>query len=259
MHRTLMIIAVALLLPLGAGAAEATDSLAAALATYWASAVNTDAMTQAERDAFARGFNDNFSTDDPLRQQYLRGAMMAANVENSLMQAAQMGLHVDAAALGSAFVKVMTGGSVGFTPESAQAYIDRQVAPGEAKEFSDESQAAFLAEAARAEGAVTTPSGLVFQVITEGEGPYPTDSDTVSVLYTGRLSDGDTFDTTEQPIDLKVAGVVPGFSEGLRMMKPGGRYRIVIPATLAYGKEGIRGVIPGGAAIDFTVDLLGIK
>ena len=106
---------------------------------------------------------------------------------------------------------------------------------------------------------MTTPSGLVFQVLTEGEGPMPADGDTVSVLYTGRLSDGSEFDSTDKPVDLSVSGVVPGMSEGLKMMKPGGRYRLVIPSDLGYGNRGIRGVIPGGAALDFTVELVGIK
>lgn len=257
--RSLILLSIAAALGLQARAAEPTDSLASALATYWGSAINTTALSQAERDAFAKGFEENFQSQDSIKAQYIRGAMMAANISRSIAEAAMMGLDVNPTALAEAFGKVVRGGSVGFTPESAQAYIDRQIAPEEAREFSVESQAQFLATEAARPGAVTTPSGLVFQVLTEGEGPMPTDGDTVSVLYTGRLSDGSEFDSTDKPVDLSVSGVVPGMSEGLKMMKPGGRYRLVIPSDLGYGNRGIRGVIPGGAALDFTVELVGIK
>ncbi len=257
--RSLILLSVAAALGMSAQAAEPTDSLASALATYWGSAINTAALSPAERDAFAKGFEENFQSEDSIKAQYVRGAMMAANISRSIAEASVMGIEVSPEALAKAFVTVVRGGSVGFTPESAQAFIDRQIAPEEAREFSAESQAQFIATEAAVPGAVTTPSGLVFQVLTEGEGPMPKDGDTVSVTYTGRLSDGSVFDSTEKPIDLTVSGVVPGMSEGLKMMKPGGRYRLVIPSALGYGERGIRGVIPGGAALDFTVDLVGIR
>ena len=95
---------------------------------------------------------------------------------------------------------------------------------------------------------------------TEGEGAQPVSGDEVEVTYTGRLSDGSVFDSTDSPITFGVDRVVPGFSEGLKLMKPGGRYRIVMPASLAYGERGAGGgIIPPGAAVDFTVDLIGIK
>ena len=123
---------------------------------------------------------------------------------------------------------------------------------------SAESQQAFLDAQKSREGVVETPSGLLFEVITEGEGTPPGLNDTARVTYTGALADGTVFDSTEKPIDLPVSGVVKGFSEGLQMMKPGGTYRLFIPASLGYGDKGAGGVIPPGAALDFTVTLLDV-
>ncbi|MDE5647858.1 MAG: FKBP-type peptidyl-prolyl cis-trans isomerase [Muribaculaceae bacterium] len=77
----------------------------------------------------------------------------------------------------------------------------------------------------------------------------------MTVSYEGRLSDGTVFDTTETPIAMTVGTLVPGFNQGLMKMRPGGTYRLVIPAEMGYGREGIPGVIPGNAALDFTVTL----
>lgn len=244
-----------------AAAAEPTDSLASALATYWAGAVNTSAMTPAQREAFAGGFDAYFLRGDSLATPYLRGAMMALQIEASVAEAATIGLHVDPQALSAAMSAALRGLPTGFTPAQAQDYIDRQVAPEEAAAFAPEAQEAFMAEAAARPGAVVTPSGLVFEVITEGEGPMPAPGSEVKVTYTGRLSDGTVFDSTdgEAPVAFNVDRVVPGMSEGLKMMRPGGTYRITFPASLGYGREGVRGVIPGGAALDFTVGLIEVS
>lgn len=236
------------------------DSLAAALATYWAGAVADPRLSEAEREAFAKGFEEHFLKSDSLDVQYLRGAMMASQIGRSVADAATMGLHVDRAALASAMSAALRGLPTGFTQRQASDYIDRQVAPEEAAAFSLEAQEAFLADAAARPAAIKTASGLVFEVITEGEGPMPEPGSAVMAGYTGKLSDGSVFDSTEgeAPVRLSVDGVVPGMSEALRMMRPGGTYRITFPASLGYGSEGIRGVIPGGAALEFTVNLIEI-
>ncbi len=77
-------------------------------------------------------------------------------------------------------------------------------------------------------------------------------------MYTGRFYDGVEFDRTDSPVTFAVADLTPGFSIGLTMMRPGGRYRLAIPSSLAYGPQGIPGAIPGNAALDFTVDLIRI-
>lgn len=237
-----------------------TDSIADALATYWGAAVNTSRMSAGEREAFARGFSEAYAANDSLQEAYLRGGLMGVGILRSVDEAAGMGLEVNRARLGEALAKVLRGGSTGMSETEAREYIDAQIDPAGAKAQSGEAQKAFVDSMAALPGAVTTPSGLVFIVETEGEGAQPVSGDEVEVTYTGRLSDGSVFDSTDSPITFGVDRVVPGFSEGLKLMKPGGRYRIVMPASLAYGERGAGGgIIPPGAAVDFTVDLIGIK
>jgi hypothetical protein len=105
----------------------------------------------------------------------------------------------------------------------------------------------------------TTASGLQYQVVKEGEGPSPTPTDIVLVHYTGRLQDGTVFDSSQgkQPVPFPVTGVIPGFTEGLQLMKKGGTYRLRIPPNLAYGAAGAGGgVIPPNATLDFEIQLL---
>lgn len=155
----------------------------------------------------------------------------------------------------------LAGETFGMDREAADNYLHEAMAKlyPAPEPLSPESQQAFLNEQKAREGVIATPSGLLFEVITEGEGAQPGPTDTARVTYTGRLADGTVFDSTETPIDLPVNGVVRGFSEGLQMMKPGGTYRLFIPADLGYGERGAgEGVIPPGAALDFTVTLLDI-
>ena len=147
----------------------------------------------------------------------------------------------------------------GFTLAEADNLIAQYVDSVRAeanKPLTPESQAAFLEQAASEPGAITMPSGLVFQVITEGEGAMPADNDSVRLLYTGSLSDGQVFDTTEEPVVFTIQNLVQGFTEGLKMMKPGGTYVITFPASLGYGESGIPGAIPGNAALKFRINLL---
>ncbi len=107
---------------------------------------------------------------------------------------------------------------------------------------------------------VTTASGLQLRVVEEGTGAQPTPTDIVLVHYTGRLQDGTVFDSSQgkQPVPFPVQGVIPGFTEGLQMMKKGGTYRLRIPPELAYGAQGAGGVIPPNATLDFDIQLLDI-
>ena len=111
---------------------------------------------------------------------------------------------------------------------------------------------------------VTTPSGLRYKIIQAGEGKSPTDNDVVLVSYKGMLKDGTVFDQNPQA-GFPVTGVVPGFSEGLKIMQRGGKYRLWIPAELGYGPEDQRNpqtgqvAIPGGSELTFDVELLEFK
>ncbi len=113
-----------------------------------------------------------------------------------------------------------------------------------------------LARNARAKGVVTTPSGLQYKVLEKGTGTAkPTDTDVALVEYEGKLLNGTTFDKSQQPTPMPVAGVVPGFSEALKLMPKGSKYRVWIKPSLGYGDKAT-GPIPANSALVFDIKLL---
>ena len=94
-----------------------------------------------------------------------------------------------------------------------------------------------LIREARGSGVTTTASGLQYKVLKAGEanGAHPTATDVALIQYQGRLTDGTTFDKSERPTPLPLAGVVPGFAEALKLMTKGAKYRVWMPPKLGYG------------------------
>ncbi|HEU0067478.1 MAG TPA: FKBP-type peptidyl-prolyl cis-trans isomerase [Sphingomonas sp.] len=129
------------------------------------------------------------------------------------------------------------------------------VAVGTALLLARQGDAALLRES-RGGSVVTTPSGLKYKVISPGSGgPRPTGTDVTLVNYEGRLLDGTTFDKSERPTPMPLNGVVPGFSEALKLMPKGAKYRFWIPPALAYGAE-TKGPIPANSTLVFDVELI---
>jgi len=119
-------------------------------------------------------------------------------------------------------------------------------------------EAFLLLNAAKA-GVKTTASGLQYEVIKEGNGPTPKDTEIVKVNYKGTLVDGEVFDQNNG-VTFGVTQVIPGWTEALRMMKVGSKYRLAIPSKLAYGEKGTGGGrIPPNAALVFDVELVAIQ
>lgn len=120
---------------------------------------------------------------------------------------------------------------------------------------------AFLKENGAKKGVITTASGLEYTVLQEGNGPSPKSTDTVTVNYRGTLLDGTEFDSSYkrgQPATFEVSHIIPGWVEGLQLMKAGGKYRLFIPAKLAYGERGAGQAIGPNAALIFDVELISI-
>jgi FKBP-type peptidyl-prolyl cis-trans isomerase len=120
----------------------------------------------------------------------------------------------------------------------------------------------FLAENAKKEGVVTTPSGLQYKVLDAGYGSRPKATETVKVHYKGTFIDGKTFDSSYdrgEPISFPLNGVIAGWTEGVQLMPVGAKYEFYIPYNLAYGERGAGGVIPPYATLIFVVELLGIE
>lgn len=120
----------------------------------------------------------------------------------------------------------------------------------------------YLAENAKKEGVITTKSGLQYMVLKEGTGKSPKATDSVMCHYEGFLTNGTVFDSSIQrgtPATFPLGGVIKGWTEGLQLMKEGGKTRFFIPYDLAYGEAGASGAIPPYAALIFDVELIEVK
>ena len=121
---------------------------------------------------------------------------------------------------------------------------------------------AFLAGNASKPGVVVLESGLQYEVLTEGEGPSPVLSDEITAHYEGRLIDGTVFDSSVEkgvPMTIQLSQLVPGFVEGIELMKVGSKYRLFIPGELGYGPRGAGAMIGPNTTLIFDVELLAIN
>jgi FKBP-type peptidyl-prolyl cis-trans isomerase FklB len=121
---------------------------------------------------------------------------------------------------------------------------------------------AFLAENGKKNGIVTLPSGLQYQVLQKGEGQSPKATDRVTVHYRGTFIDGKEFDNSYsqgKPITFVLDRVIKGWTEGLQLMKPGAKWKLFIPAKLAYGEKGVGTRIPSNSALIFEVELIFVE
>ena len=119
----------------------------------------------------------------------------------------------------------------------------------------------FLEENAKREGVFVTESGLQYEPLSEGDGPMPADTSTVTVQYHGTLIDGTVFDSSVdrgEPATFALNRVIKGWTEGLQLMSVGSKYRFYIPPELGYGQRPNSAVIPPNAVLIFDVELLSI-
>ncbi len=133
--------------------------------------------------------------------------------------------------------------AAGCAPTSADAERNRR------------ERAKFLEQNRQQPGIAVTASGLQYQVLKEGEGAAPKATDVVTVNYRGSLWSGKEFDQGEG-VSFPLDRVIPGWTEGLQLMKQGAKYRFYIPPELGYGERGAGRAIPPNAALVFEVDLL---
>lgn len=182
-----------------------------------------------------------------------------------------MGIGQNLASMGVAdmniedFVKgikdVLTGAKTEMSHSEAQAVVNEHF-----KKLAEEAYAqnkasgeAFLAENAKKEGVVTLPSGLQYQVITEGTGKKPSATDRVQCHYEGTLIDGTIFDSSikrGEPAVFGVNQVIKGWVEALQLMQEGAKWRLYIPYDMAYGEHGAGEMIPPYSALVFDVELI---
>jgi len=121
---------------------------------------------------------------------------------------------------------------------------------------------AFVEKAAKEKGAVKTASGLIFKSQKEGSGASPTATDKVKVHYNGALVNGVVFDSSYkrgQPAEFPLTGVIKCWTEGVQMMKPGGKARMICPPEIAYGDRGAGALVPPKATLVFDVELIEVS
>jgi len=145
-----------------------------------------------------------------------------------------------------------------YAPKISQLQASRA---GAAAAVEKKAGQAFLDKAAAEKGATRTPSGLIITTLKPGTGPSPKATDKVKVHYHGTLTDGTVFDSSVQrgqPIELPLNGVIKCWTEGVQLMKVGGKSKLVCPSDIAYGDQGRPPQIKPGATLVFEVELLDI-
>jgi FKBP-type peptidyl-prolyl cis-trans isomerase FklB len=134
--------------------------------------------------------------------------------------------------------------------------------PGPAYDTSADANNRFLADYAVRPDVKKLPDGLMYRVRKSGDGPQPQkNSDVATVYYIGKLISGKVFDQTkpEEPFPLQVGGVIPGWTEALKLMKTGDTWELVIPPDLAYGSDGKGDAVPPDQTLVFIVNLAKVE
>jgi FKBP-type peptidyl-prolyl cis-trans isomerase len=188
---------------------------------------------------------------------YALGMGMAKNLSSSGLDS------LSVASFNAGLTAVFEGDSTLISADSIQVllktyFMDLAAKEGERNKAEGE---AFLAENKLRPEVKTTESGLQYEIITIGQGPSPGPSDQVTVHYEGKLLDGTVFDSSyerDQEIQFSLNQVIPGWTEGLQLMQPGGKYLLYVPSDLAYGERGAGGDIPPNSTLIFTIELLGV-
>ena len=150
------------------------------------------------------------------------------------------------------------------SPEEANKIIQEYLQELAAKKTAEMKEAGekFLAENLKNENVKSTPSGLQYVVEKEGTGAQPTAEDEVTVHYTGKLLDGTVFDSSVsrgEPATFPLNRVIPGWTEGVQLMKEGAKYTFFIPSYLAYGPQGVPNAIPPHSTLIFDVELIKVN
>ena len=156
---------------------------------------------------------------------------------------------------------VLSGAKTEMSHSEAQQVVNehfRKLAEA-ACEQNKASGEAFLAANAKKEGVTVLPSGLQYEVITEGDGKKPSATDRVQCHYEGTLIDGTVFDSSikrGEPAVFGVNQVIKGWVEALQLMQEGAKWRLYIPYDMAYGEHGAGEMIPPYSALVFDVELI---
>jgi len=183
----------------------------------------------------------------------------------------RQGIEINAEAMAKGLQDGMSGGTLQLTEQQMKDVLNKFQKDLMAKrttEFNKKAEAnkskgeTFLTDNKSKTGVVALPSGLQYKVITAGTGAKPAKEDTVTVEYTGRLINGEVFDSTEKtgkPATFKLSQVIPGWTEALQLMPEGSTWEIYVPAKLAYGPRSVGGPIGPNETLIFNIHLVSVK
>jgi len=193
---------------------------------------------------------------------------IGVNMSNNLKT---LSSEIDIEALLDGLANGMKGGKLKMSNEEMQKTLmafqekitkQRTEAQSKVKSANADAGKKFLAENKKKKGVVTTKSGLQYKVIKSGKGgKSPTATETVTTHYRGTLIDGTEFDSSyarKKPTSFPVNGVIKGWTEALQLMKPGDKWKLFIPADLAYGDRGAGAKIGPGSTLIFDIELIKI-
>lgn len=200
--------------------------------------------------------------DDLQKFSYALGMSISANLIQSGVKT------VNPEAFITALKDVYSGVKPRVNPEEANQILETFMSQAQAAGGANgdgnknlEEGVLFLAENLTKEGIIELPSGLQYEVLTEGDGAIPTATDQVKCHYHGTLIDGTVFDSSverSQPAVFPVNGVIQGWVEALQLMSVGSKWKLYIPSELAYGTQGAGGTIGPNTTLVFEVELLEI-
>ena len=189
---------------------------------------------------------------------YSLGVSIATNVKSQGLE------QVDYESLTNAFRDVFENNQLQISENESNMILQEYFGKlaNKKKQANIEAGKNFLNENAQRDGVTTTESGLQYEVLKEGTGNLPKETDKVTVHYHGTLIDGTVFDSSVdrgEPATFPVNGVIPGWVEALQLMKVGAKYKLFIPSDLAYGERGAGGAIGPNATLVFEVELISIN
>jgi len=206
---------------------------------------------------YAKGIQEDVDlADEKARTSYAFGLTVGIDLQ-------QAGLEMDYAAFTEGLKTAMEQKQAVMEQDEALEIVQAAFEKAVAKQAAElrEKEENFLNQNALNKDVISNPSGLQYTVLVEGNGPKPAADDIVRVQYEGSLTDGTVFDSSynsedgeEIPLDM----VIPGWAEGIQLMNVGGKYRIYIPSSLAYGERGAGQIIPPYSTLIFTIELLDI-
>ena len=197
---------------------------------------------------------DYRNADTKTRVSYAFGMLFGSNLST-------YPLEFDYAAFTEGFRVTFENGEPQFTPQEAEEYVENAMrnAINRINEESRIKEENFLAINSQRENVQITPSGLQYEALVETDGEKPPLDSTVRVVYTGKFIDGSIFDSSgDEGVFFPLNMVIEGWTEGLMLMGLGSKYIIYIPSSLAYGTNGIQGIIPAYSTLIFEVELLEI-